>query len=136
MKNELRDFVHQIDTMNTIGGGAATTTVNIDKHVDNITITIKAPTLNSESFNIFLQGNKLIVYSVLNNNDVLAEEESEARKAARHMIPLFNKVFDIPSIVDREQIDAVYEEGMLRVIMPFNGDPSKMDVKRIDIRQY
>ncbi len=136
MKNELRDFVHQIDTMNTIGGGVATTAVNIDKHTDNITIKIKAPTLSSESFNIFLQGNKLIVYSVLNDNNVLGDEESDASKAARHMIPLFNEVFEIPSIVDRDQIDAVYEEDMLRVIMPFNGDPGKMNVKRINIRQY
>lgn len=136
MKNDLKDFVHQINAMNSIGGGVATTTVNIDKHTDHITLTIKAPTLSSESFNIFLQGNKLIVYSILNDKKYLAEQQSEAKNAARHMIPLFNEVFDIPSIVDRDQIDAVYEKGVLKVIIPFNGDPNKMNVKRIDIRQY
>lgn len=134
MKNVLKDFVHQLDAMNTISGGIAATTVNIDKHTDNITIKINAPTLSSESFNIFLQGNQLVVYSVLNGDEIA--EEDQFKGAARHMVPMFNRVFEIPPMVDREQIDAVYEEGMLKVIMPFNSDPSMMNVKRIDIRQY
>ncbi len=134
MKNVLKDFVHQLDAMNTIGGGVTATTVNIDKHTDNIPIRINAPTLSSDSFNIFLQGNQLVVYSVLNGQEVL--EENQFKEAARHMVPIFNRVFDIPPMVDREQIDAVYEEGLLKVIMPFNSDPSMMNVKRIDIREY
>lgn len=134
MKNVLRDFVHQIDTMNTISGGVAATAVNIDKNTDNITIRINAPSMSSESFNIYLQGNQLVVYSVLNDDSVL--ENEYARGAARHMVPVFNKVFEIPTIVDRDQIDAVYEEGLLKVIMPFSSDPSKMDIKKIQIRHY
>lgn len=134
MKNVLRDFVHQIDTMNTISGGVAATAVNIDKNTDNITIRINAPSMSSESFNIYLQGNQLVVYSVLNDDSVL--ENEYARGAARHMVPVFNKVFEIPTIVDRDQIDAVYEEGLLKVIMPFSSDHSKMDIKKIQIRHY
>lgn len=135
MKNVLKDFVHQLDAMNTISGGVAATTVNIDKNTDNITINISAPSMSSESFNIFLQNHKLVVYSVLNDGDVIFEE-NQAKSAARHMVPVFNRVFEIPPMVDREQIDAIYEDGMLKVVMPFSGDPSKMDIKRIDIREY
>ena len=76
MKNVLRDFVHQIDTMNTISGGVAATAVNIDKNTDNITIRINAPSMSSDSFNIYLQGNQLVVYSVLNDDSVLENEHA------------------------------------------------------------
>ncbi|MFP4096980.1 MAG: Hsp20/alpha crystallin family protein [Cyclobacteriaceae bacterium] len=134
MKNILKDLVHQIDTMNTISGGVAATTVKINREPDQVTININAPSMSSESFNIFLRGNQLVVYSVLNDTDIY--DFSDAKSAARHMTPVFNQVFEIPPIVDRERIDAIYEKGMLKVIMPYNGDPSVIDVKRIEIREF
>ncbi len=135
MKNVLKDFVHQLDAMNTISGGVTATTVKVDKNKDNVTIKISAPSMGSESFNIFLQNNQLVVYSVLNDGEVMFDE-NQAKSAARHMVPVFNQVFEIPPTVDRDQIDAIYEQGILKVIMPFSGDPGKMDIKRIDIREY
>ena len=135
MKNVLKSFVHQLDTMNTISGGVTATAVNINENKDNITIQISAPTMSSESFNIFVQNHQLVVYSVLNDADTIFDK-NQAKNAARHMVPVFNKVFEIPPAVDREQIDAIYEEGKLKVVMPFSGDPSEMEIKRIDIREY
>jgi HSP20 family molecular chaperone IbpA len=134
MKNELKDFVHQIDTMNTISGGVAATHVKIDKKPDQLIIRVSAPSMSSESFNIFLRGNQLVIYSTL--QDAETYNLNEAKSAARHMTPVFNRVFEIPPMVDKERIDAVFEQGTLKVIIPFNGDPSEMDVKRIDIREY
>lgn len=133
MKNVLKDFVHQFDAMNTIGGGVAATSVNIDKKADHLTITISAPSMSSDTFNIFLRGNQLVVYSVLKNTELF---EDEAQEAARHIVPLFNQVFDIPAFVDKDQIDAVYDKGLLKVHMPYNGDQSMTQVKKIDIREY
>jgi HSP20 family molecular chaperone IbpA len=90
--------------------------------------------MSSESFNIFLRGNQLVIYSTL--QDAETYNLNEAKSAARHMTPVFNRVFEIPPMVDKERIDAVFEQGTLKIIIPFNGDPSEMDVKRIDIREY
>ncbi len=135
MKNVLKDFVHQLDAMNTISGGVTATTIKIDKNTDNLTIRINAPSLSSDSFNLFLSGNQLVVYAVLNDTDLL-EDESSPKSASRHMVPLFNRVFEVPPVVDREQIDAVFQNGQLKVVMPFTDDPRNMDIKRIDIREY
>lgn len=132
MKNTLKDFVHQLDTMNTIGGGTTATMVNVKKKSDKVVIEVIAPTVHSDSFNIFVRGNQLIVYTVL-NGDMPGQDDTE--QSARHMVPMFNRVFEIPSFVDREQIDAIYEDGRLRVILPFNGGEPE-EVKRIDIREY
>ncbi|MEM9671111.1 MAG: Hsp20/alpha crystallin family protein [Cyclobacteriaceae bacterium] len=131
MKNILKDFIHQIDTINTISGGTTTTRVNLKKETDRLVIEVSAPTVHSDSFNIYLRGNQLIVYTVLNDINFIDGSD----QAARHMVPMFNRVFDIPPYVDRELIDAVYENGYLRVILPYNGSETE-DVKRIDIREY
>nr|WKN39794.1 Hsp20 family protein [Tunicatimonas sp. TK19036] len=132
MKNILKDFVHQIDTMNTIGGGTTATLVNVQKKSDKLVIEVNAPSVHSESFNIYLRGNQLIVYTVLNDTSMVTDDMEQS---ARHMTPMFNRVFDIPATVDREQIDAIYENGRLRVILPYHEGQIE-DVKRIDIREY
>ena len=132
MKNILKDFVHQIDTMNTIGGGTTATLVQVKKESDKLVIEVNAPTVHSESFNIYLRGNQLIVYTVLNDASMMVDDTEQS---ARHMIPMFNRVFELPLSVDREQIDAIYENGRLRVILPFNEGETE-EVKRIDIREY
>ena len=135
MKNVLKNFVHQLDTMNTISGGVTATAIKIDKNEDNITIKINAPTMSSQSFNVFVNGNHLVVYSILNDVNII-EDISDAEDAARHMVPVFNRTFDIPSIVDRSQIEASYQEGKLEVVMPYIADSNEMGIKRIDIREY
>ncbi len=133
MKNVLKDFVHQFEKMNTVGGGVALTTVDIDKKPDHLAINISTPTIGSEAFNIFIRGNQLVVYSVLSKVDLL---EDEAKKSARHTVPLFNRVFEIPPMVDRAQIDAVYDHGVLKVLLPYSEDGEIMKLKKINIREY
>ncbi|MGB3585842.1 MAG: Hsp20 family protein [Tunicatimonas sp.] len=128
----LKNFVHQIDTMNTVGGGTTATRVDVLKEVDRLVIEVNAPTVHSDSFNIYLRGNQLIVYTVLNDTEAMGELEN---RAARHTTPMFNRMFDVPPHVDREQIDAIFEDGYLRVILPFSEGESA-EVKRIDIREY
>jgi len=135
MKNVLKDFVHQFETMNTISGGVAATAIHIDENDDNITINISAPTVSSESFNIFVNGNHLVVYAVLNDVSIL-DGPSQAQDAARHMVPVFSRTFDIPPVVDRGQIEAIYQDGKLSVVMPFIADSNEMGIKRIEIREY
>ena len=132
MKNVLKDFVHQIDAINTITGGSVATMVNVKKGSDRLVIQVNAPSIQSDSFNIYVHGNQLVVYTTLNDlNEVAGEDE----QSSRHMAPIFNRTFNIPATVDKEQIDAVFEDGRLRILLPF-GANEDMPAKRIDIREY
>ncbi|MDF9795880.1 HSP20 family protein [Catalinimonas alkaloidigena] len=133
MKNVLKDFVHQFDAMNTIGGGSTAASVNIDRQKDHFTIVIHAPSVSSDAFNIFLRGNQLVVYAVLKGSELF---EDDIQKAARYTVPVFNQTFEIPPFVDKEQIDAIFDKGLLKVHMPYNGEQDTMKVKKIDIREY
>ncbi len=132
MKNVLKDFVHQIDAMNTITGGTSATLVNIKKGADKLIIQVNAPSISSDSFNIYVHGNQLVVYTTLNDLDGIANEDEQS---SRHMAPIFNRTFNIPATVDKDQIDAVFEHGQLKILLPY-GENEDMPAKRIDIREY
>ncbi len=132
MKNVLKDYVHQIDAINTISGGASATRVNMKKEEGQLVISVVAPSVSSESFNIYVHGNKLVVYTTLNDLDSTALEDEQS---SRQMAPIFNRIFNIPATVDKDQIDAVFEEGRLSIMLPFGAD-QEMPAKRIDIREY
>ncbi len=130
-KNIFKDFMSQIDMMNTINGGTTLTSVAVDKNEDHIQIKLSSPGVSSESYNILLQGNQLIIYSVLKKeNDFLTTEEAEEKPE----VPRFSKSFDLPPFVDIDNIDAVFEENVLKVVLPFKS----MDetIKKIDIRHF
>lgn len=132
MKNVLKDFVHQIDTINTITGGTSATLVNIQKGTDKLIIQVNAPSISSDSFNIYVHGNQLVVYTTLNDLNGIADEDEQS---SRHMAPIFNRTFNIPAMVDKDQIDAVFEHGQLKILLPY-GANEDMPAKRIDIREY
>ncbi len=132
MKNVLKDFVHQIDAINTITGGTVATMVNLKKSADKLIIQVNAPSVNSESFNIYVHGNQLVVYTTLNDVTAVADEDEQS---SRHMAPIFNRTFSIPPAVDKDQIDAVFEHGQLKILLPF-GAGNNVPAKRIDIREY
>ncbi len=136
MKNVLKDFIHQLDVMNTLNGGTSTTSVNIDKKESEIVINIHAPSVSSDSFNIFIKGDQLVIYTII--KDVDSEyftTEVEEKMASRHMAPMFSRIFDIPPFVNKDEIDAVFENGNLLVSLPFQ-QPDTIPVKRIDIKEY
>lgn len=132
MKNALKDFVHQIDAINTITGGTVATMVNLKKGTDKLVIQVNAPSVNSDSFNIYVHGNQLVVYTTLNDVSTIADEDEQS---SRHMAPIFNRTFSIPPTVDKDQIDAVFEHGQLKILLPF-GESDDVPAKRIDIREY
>ena len=132
MKNVLKDFVHQIDAINTISGGTTATRVNLKKDTDKLVINVNAPSVSSDSFNIYVHGNQLVVYTTLNDLNTVSDEEQQS---SRHMTPIFNRIFNIPPAVDKEQIDAVFEDGNLSISLPY-GANQNMPAKRIDIREY
>jgi HSP20 family protein len=127
MKNILKDFVSPIDWLNTINGGTSLTAVRVERETDKFIINLSAPSVRPEAFHIFVKDGKLAVHSFLPQAlEKLVESEETM------LIPLFQRTFDIPSFVDDERIEAVYEEGRIRVLMPFKSKDEAP--RRIDIQ--
>jgi HSP20 family molecular chaperone IbpA len=101
------------------------TSLDMEEQENSLVITVSAPGVSPEAFNIFIDHYKLIILSTLPNEDLMDEENM--------YIPMFYKAFDIPYFVEGSKIDAVYEDGVLKVILPYREKSTTLQ-RKIDIK--
>lgn len=129
IENVFQGMGHQVDLMNTLSGGSSQTTMNVDRQDDRLVVTLSAPGVSASSFNIVVEGNKLILYTLLMSEWSQQNADGTNQRLA---VPMFLRVLDIPAFVDTDQIEAVHEHGKVRVMLPFK-DEEQMH-RRIDIK--
>jgi HSP20 family protein len=123
-KNSWRGFLNQMDLMHTLNGGMSMTSLDVNETEHNLIITISAPSVKPEAYQVLIDRSKLIIHSSYKSNT--AEGEMA--------IPMFFKTFDIPYFVDGTGINAVFEEGKLVVTMPFSENKQALQ-RKIDIQR-
>ncbi len=119
----------QVDLLNTLYGGSSQTTMKVEREDERLLIKLLAPGVSANSFNVLVEGNKLVLYTLLvsTSNRQIADGGSQ-----RLAVPMFLRVLDIPSFVDADQIEAIHEHGQVLVTLPFK-DEEHMH-RRIDIK--
>ena len=119
----------QVDLLNTLYGGSSQTTMNVEREGERLIIKLSAPGVSANSFNVLVEGNKLVLYTLLVSTSNRQIEDGGSQRLA---VPMFLRVLDIPSFVDVDQIEAVHERGHVLVTLPFK-DEEHMH-RRIDIK--
>lgn len=119
----------QIDLLNTLYGGSSQTTMNVGREEDRLVITLSAPGVKANSFNVLVEGNKLVLYTLLVNTPTRKDDEGEGQRLA---VPMFLRVLDIPAFVDADGIEAIHEHGQVMVMLPFKDEEHLH--RRIDIK--
>jgi HSP20 family protein len=120
----------QIDLLNTLYGGSVETTMDVAREEDRFVVTLSAPGMAADALNVLVEGNKLVLYKLLTGTTQLANSTTE--ESQRLAVPMFLRVMDIPGFVDDDEIEAVKEQGRVRVILPFKTE-DKLH-RRIDIK--
>lgn len=124
----------QIDLLNTLYGGSSMTTMNVEREDERLVITLSAPGVSANAFNVLVEGNKLVLYTLLvgtatrQDDDILNPGASSQRLA----VPMFLRVLDIPTFVETDQIEALHEEGKVVVVLPLKSEDQMH--RRIDIK--
>ncbi|GAB3030060.1 Hsp20/alpha crystallin family protein [Spirosoma pulveris] len=129
IENVFKGTGGQIDLLNTLYGGSTQTTMNVEREDERLVITLTAPGVSANSFNVLVEGNKLVLYTLLVSTSRQALDNENNQRLA---VPMFLRVLDIPSFVDVDQIEAVHEHGQVMVMLPFK-DKEHMH-RRIDIK--
>jgi HSP20 family protein len=119
----------QIDLLNTLYGGSTQTTMNVEREDERLIITLSAPGVSANSFNVLVEGNKLVLYTLLVSTSNQPQQDGTSQRLA---VPMFLRVLDIPSFVDADQIEAIHEHGQVMVMLPFK-DKEHLH-RRIDIK--
>lgn len=119
----------QVDLLNTLYGGSSQTTMKVERENERLIIRLSAPGVSANAFNVLIEGNKLVLYTLLVSNSARKDEDSSTQRLA---VPMFLRVLDIPSFVDADHIEAVHEHGQVLVTLPFKDEEHLH--RRIDIK--
>lgn len=106
--------------------------VNIVERQDHFEISLAAPGMKKDDFNIDVEGNMLTISAE-------SEQRRENKDGERHTRQEFNytsfsRAFTLPEGVIRDRIDASYENGLLKLTLPKTDEAKKTAAKHINVK--
>lgn len=106
--------------------------VNIQENSNNYMVSLAAPGLKKEDFKIDVEGNMLSISSEKEDTKETKEETFSRREYSYNS---FSRSFTLPEDVKMEAIDARYENGELRIVLPRKEEAKKTNVtKKIEVK--
>ena len=100
-----------------MGMGRALTTpaVNITENKNHFEVSVAAPGCKKSDFNIDVEDNMLTISS---EKEERKEEKEERYTRKEYNYSSFSRSFTLPEDVIKDKIEAVYEDGVLRLTLP------------------
>lgn len=105
--------------------------VNINESDNGYSIELAAPGLVREDFNVKVENDTLIISS-----EKKTENESEGKLYRRREFQYasFQRTFILPDSVDKDSISAVYNNGILNVMIPKREEAKVKPIRSIEIK--
>jgi HSP20 family protein len=105
--------------------------VNITEKQDRYEISLAAPGMKKDDFDIDVEGNMLTISAETEQQ----KEEKEQKHTRREFnYTSFSRSFTLPEGVVRDKIDATYENGLLRLMLPKTEEAKKPASKHISVK--
>jgi len=106
--------------------------VNIKETTDGFEVEMAAPGMNKEDFKVELDGNVLTISSERKEDNEVKEGDRYSRREFSYQS--FQRSFQLPKeVVDAEKIEAKYENGVLRLLVPKKEEARPRPPKMIQI---
>ena len=107
--------------------------VNIKETAENFEVSMAAPGMRKEDFRVELEGNQLTISSEFENQQEQKEGERYTRREFSYQS--FQRSFTLPrNVVDVEHIEATYNDGVLRLLIPKREEAKKKPPRTIEIK--
>ena len=101
--------------------------VNIKERKDEFMVSMAAPGLKKEDFKIDVDGNLLTISS---EKEEKKEENEDKFTRKEYNYSSFTRTFSIPEDVNKEKIEARYEDGILKLALPKKEEAKKMAINK------
>lgn len=106
--------------------------VNVSEDPDHYTVSLAAPGLKKSDFQIDIEGNMLNISSETEERKEVKEEKYTRQE---YSYSSFSRSFNLPEDVKQDAIDAVYEDGVLKIRLPRKEEAKKTAAsKRIAVK--
>lgn len=104
--------------------------VNITETENEYQVSLAAPGLKKEDFKIGVEGNMLTISS---EKEESHEDKDQKFTRKEYNYSSFSRSFTLPDEVNREKIDARYEEGVLKIALPKKEETKKASAQQIAV---
>lgn len=101
--------------------------VNIMEQKDDFLVALAAPGLKKEDFKIDVEGNMLTISC---EKEEKKEEKELKFTRKEYNFTSFERSFTLPDEVNKEKIEARYEEGVLKLFLPKKEEVKKMALNK------
>jgi HSP20 family protein len=112
------------------GKMATVPAVNITEGDGKYQVMLAAPGLKKDDFHIDVDGN-LITISAETKSEKEEKEEQFTRKEYNYTS--FSRTFTLPENIDKDRIEAKYENGELKLVLPIKGNVKETAKQQIKI---
>lgn len=105
--------------------------VNITEQKDNYLVSLAAPGLKKDDFKIDVDGNMLTISS---EKEETKEEKDKKFTRKEYNYSSFSRSFTLPEEINKEMIEAKYEEGVLKITLPRKEEAKMSSAKQISVK--
>jgi len=104
--------------------------VNIIEHKDEYLVSLAVPGMKKDDFTIDVNGNMLTISS---EKEEHKEEKDKKFTRKEYNYSTFSRSFTLPEEINKEKIDARYEDGVLKIALP-RKEEVKKNIKHISVK--
>lgn len=97
--------------------------VNIVENKEDYMVSLAVPGMKKEDFNIDVDGNMLTISS---EKEESKEEKEDKYTRKEYNYSSFSRSFTLPDEVNKEKIEAKYEDGVLKLMLPKKEEAKKL----------
>jgi HSP20 family protein len=115
------------DTLNPVTIPA----VNISENKERYEVYLAAPGMKKEDFNIDVAGNTLTISAETREEK---EEKEERYTRKEYSYSSFSRTFTLPDGINKDKIDASYDNGVLKLALPKTEEAKKSASKHISVK--
>jgi HSP20 family protein len=105
--------------------------VNISEQDNRYLVSLAAPGMKKDDFKIEVDGNMLTITS---EKEESTEEKDKKFTRKEYNYSSFSRCFSLPEEVKQENIEAKYEDGVLKIALPRKEESKKPAVKKIAVK--
>ena len=105
--------------------------VNITEQKDDYLVSLAAPGLKKDDFKIDVDGNMLTISS---EKEDTKEEKDKKFTRKEYNYSSFSRSFSLPEEINKEKIEAYYEDGVLKITLPRKEEAKKTTAKHISVK--
>jgi HSP20 family protein len=105
--------------------------VNIIEQKDDFKVSLAVPGMKKEDFKIDIDGNMLTISC---EKEESKEEKDKKFTRKEYNYSSFSRSFTLPDEINREKIEAKYEDGVLNISLPRKEEAKKLTAKHIAVK--